>query len=136
MIIINRIVFSTGQAFDMADIPQNRIHVNRFGGDWRGFTIVGDYYYISNEFVDGAEYWREYESNRMVDTGEVDEHGNPILRVETELLTENLGEYCVAGEIVDNRDGTFTVYMRKKTENELLHEALDTLLIEMLEGEE
>ena len=58
-------------------------------------------------------------------------------------VNEDYSSYCVAGEIVDKRDGTFTVSMCKRTEQEL-HDievaALEAenarLLFEMLTGEE
>lgn len=45
-------------------------------------------------------------------------------------------EHCVLCQIRDNIDGTMSVYMGKKTDNELLEEENAALLFQILTGEE
>ena len=40
-----------------------------------------------------------------------------------------LSDFVVAGDIIDKRDGTFTVYMGKKTSSEILEEENAELLL-------
>lgn len=47
-----------------------------------------------------------------------------------EVIKHDLSAFCVAGDIVDHRDGTFTVYMGKKTETEELEEELAAAMLE------
>lgn len=58
-------------------------------------------------------------------------HGEPILNPETgETIPApetDMSDFCVAGSVVDNRDGTVTVKMGKKTEGEMLAELLEVL---------
>lgn len=48
--------------------------------------------------------------------------GNPTGATEEQVQEWDNSEYCVAGPITDNRDGTITAKMGKKTEVELLRE--------------
>lgn len=48
--------------------------------------------------------------------------GNPTGATEEQVQEWDNAEYCVAGPITDNRDGTITAKMGKKTEVELLRE--------------
>lgn len=50
--------------------------------------------------------------------------------------TFDKSEYCLGGDIIDHRDGSFTVYMGMKTSEELLEEENAWLLYKMLTGEE
>ena len=52
----------------------------------------------------------------------------------TETQTRDMSDYCVAGDIVDTRDGNVTVYMGRKTEVEKLREQVEVL--DVLLGEE
>lgn len=72
---------------------------------------------VASDFADGAGL-------TVIDT---DENG-----VETEF---SYNGYCVAGDIVDTRDGKIIVYMGKKTELEVLEEENARLLFENLTGE-
>ena len=45
-----------------------------------------------------------------------------------------MSDYCVAGDVVDTRDGNVTVYMGRKTEVEKLREQVEVL--DVLLGEE
>lgn len=48
--------------------------------------------------------------------------GNPTGETEEHVQEWDNADYCVAGGITDNRDGTITAKMGKKTEVELLRE--------------
>ena len=69
-------------------------------------------------FVDGLSW-----SIVQRDTVPVyDTDGNPTGATEEQVQEWDNSEYCVAGPITDNRDGTITAKMGKKTEVELLRE--------------
>ena len=50
------------------------------------------------------------------------EDGNPTGETTEQVQEWDNSDYCVAGAITDNRDGTITAKMGKKTELELLRE--------------
>lgn len=84
-------------------------------------------------FVDGLAW-----SIKQVNTYPVlDDKGQPTGETKTETQTFDNSDYSVAGSITDNRDGTVTVMMGKKTELELLQEAKDDaeLAAQILLGE-
>ena len=69
-------------------------------------------------FVDGLSW-----SIVQRDTVPVyDTDGNPTGATEEQVQEWDNSDYCVAGPIMDNRDGTITAKMGKKTEVELLRE--------------
>ena len=69
-------------------------------------------------FVDGLSW-----SIVQRDTGPVyDTDGNPTGKTEEQVQEWDNADFCVAGPITDNRDGTCTCKMGKKTEVELLRE--------------
>lgn len=130
----NQIIFTGGTVFDLAQTAKSPIHRHQANGrEWRSLHIVGDYADIAAAFVDNAEYRQEWESQS--DTGEVDAEGNPIYEA-IETQQQDLSAYSIAGEIVDHRDGTITVYMGKPTEMELMQAAFDDLMLEVLGGGE
>ena len=51
-----------------------------------------------------------------------DESGNPTSETTEQVQEWDNSDFCVAGPITDNRDGTITAKMGKKTEVELLRE--------------
>ena len=51
-----------------------------------------------------------------------DTDGNPTGATEEQVQEWDNADFCVAGPITDNRDGTITAKMGKKTEVELLRE--------------
>lgn len=51
-----------------------------------------------------------------------DTDGNPTGATEEQVQEWDNADYCVAGPITDNRDGTITAKMGKRTELELLRE--------------
>lgn len=52
-----------------------------------------------------------------------DEQNEPVIDEVTERKTWDMSEWCVAGAITDNRDGSFTVKMGVRTTAERLEEA-------------
>lgn len=69
-------------------------------------------------FVDGLSW-----SIVQRDTVPVyDTDGKPTGETEEQVQEWDNADYCVAGSIADNRDGTITAKMGKKTEVELLRE--------------
>jgi hypothetical protein len=93
--------------------------------DWRRFTFAGTVAEAAGAFTPGEGGRREWDSNTY------DEAGN---QTGSEVLTEDLSEYCIMGDVVDHRDGTVTVYIGKKTEVEILNETIDALVLEALTG--
>lgn len=72
-------------------------------------------------FVDGLAW-----SIKQVDVYPVlDDKGQPTGETKTETQTFDNSDYCVAGSITDNRDGTVTCMMGKKTDLEILQESKD-----------
>ena len=69
-------------------------------------------------FVDGLS-WSIVQRD-TVPTYDTD--GNPTGETEEQAQEWDNSDYCVAGGITDNRDGTITAKMGKKTEVELLRE--------------
>lgn len=56
--------------------------------------------------------------------------------VEVEYIKDYpLTDFVVAGDIIDKRDGTFTVYIGKKTESEILEEQNAELMLTLVGGE-
>ena len=85
---------------------------HNWGRDCIYITLESDYETIRNLFVDGLEWelLKTFEENKLF--------SNLVKEI------ENLSEYCKAGKISDNRDGTFTVEMGKETEIEKLKKEL------------
>lgn len=72
-------------------------------------------------FVDGLSW-----SIVQRDTVPVyDTDGNPTGETEEQVQEWDNADFCVAGPIADNRDGTCTCKMGKKTEAELMQERLN-----------
>lgn len=88
----------------------------QFNHNWKRdciyITLESDYETIQNLFIDGLEWelLKTFEENKLF--------SNLVKEV------ENLSEYCKAGKIIDNRNGTFTVEMGKETEIEILEKEL------------
>ena len=79
-----------------------------------------------NLFVDNASWNIVQESEEMVETFDeegnliVNENGEPVLKVEIVKNVFDNSDFCIAGPITDNRDGTIDVKMGKFTNEELL----------------
>lgn len=72
-------------------------------------------------FVDGL-VWSIVQRDTVPVYGE---DGNPTGETEEQVQEWDNADYCVAGSIADNRDGTCTCKMGKKTEAELMQERLN-----------
>ena len=84
--------------------------------------LKGEYTNLESIFSDNLKFWVYQEE---VENGEI-------------ILAETFDKsgYCLGGDIVDHRDGSFTVYMGMKTEEEILEEENAMLLYKVLTGEE
>lgn len=135
---MNKVVFSDNTIFDTGEYPiesepnifDKKSILNNVYREVLRITIINSTYeLISQYFVNDAEYSiRQFDINE--ETGE-----------ELETYTDyDKFEYCLAGDIVDHRDGRFTVYMGKKTDYEIemdkLEEENAQLLFENLTGDE
>lgn len=81
--------------------------------DSKAITLEMDYATALATFVDDLDWSIVFQGNSYVDrqTGET---------VIPEPKTYDNSDYCVAGHITDNRNGTVTVKMGKPTDAELL----------------
>lgn len=95
-------------------------HVDHIWGNRnsQAITLEMDSATASTLFVDDAAWSILYQSFNGVD-----ENGNAV----NQEIAHDMSDYCVAGSIVDNRDGTVTVKMGKKTDGEMLTELLEVL---------
>ena len=94
------------------------------GREWKSISVIGTADEVKAAFVDGITYRQQWESAIIAEDG----------TQTTETQTRDLSDYCVAGDVVDTRDGNVTVYMGRKTEVEKLQEQVDVL--DVLLGEE
>lgn len=94
------------------------------GREWKSIAVIGTADDVKAAFVDGITYRQQWESEVIAEDG----------TQTTETQTRDLSDYCVAGDVVDTRDGNVTVYMGRKTEVEKLREQVDVL--DVLLGEE
>lgn len=83
------------------------------GRDSKAITLEMDHATAMETFVDELDWCIVFQPNSHTDpeTGET-------ITPEAEIYDNS--EYCVAGPITDNRDGTVTVKMGKPTDAELL----------------
>lgn len=139
---IYKIKFTNGKEFNCFNEPSISVKMSR-GTNRECLTmgLIADYEGIKESFVDGAQFSILALENPQIQEDEV---LTPVSGVSIEKESLNNGEgyvgyeyfeYSVAGDITDNRDGTFTVIMSKKTEVELLEEENAALLFEKLTGE-
>lgn len=94
------------------------------GREWKSIAVIGTADDVKAAFVDGITYHQQWESAVIAEDG----------TQTTEIQTRDLSDYCVAGDVVDTRDGNVTVYMGRKTEVEKLREQVEVL--DVLLGEE
>ena len=94
------------------------------GREWKAISVVGTADEVKAAFVDGITYRQQWESAIIAEDG----------TQTTETQTRDMSDYCVAGDVVDTRDGNVTVYMGRKTEVEKLREQVEVL--DVLLGEE
>ena len=91
--------------------------------DWgnresKAVTLTATYEQAAQLFVDGLS-WFIVQRDTVPVYGE---DGNPTGETTEQVQEWDNSDYCVAGPITDNRDGTCTCKMGKKTEVELLRE--------------
>ena len=114
----------TERTFDCPVQPAAPISNLTRGREWKAIAVVGTADEAKAAFVDGITYRQQWESAIIAEDG----------TQTTETQTRDLSDYCVAGDVVDTRDGNVTVYMGRKTEVEKLREQVDVL--DVLLGEE
>ena len=114
----------TERAFDCPSQPAAPISNLTRGREWKSISVIGTADEVKAAFVDGITYRQQWESAIIAEDG----------TQTTETQTRDLSDYCVAGDVVDTRDGNVTVYMGRKTEVEKLREQVDVL--DVLLGEE
>ena len=88
---------------------------------------------LVNTFSDGASIIRRLKEKRIEkqlvsEATETEEAVYQEVEVEYDQHYP-LTDFVVAGDIIDKRDGTFVVYMGKKTESEILEEQNAELLL-------
>lgn len=94
--------------------------------DWGGreskaVTLTMTHAAAAQLFVDGL-VWSIVQRDTVPVYGE---DGKPTGETEEQVQEWDNADYCVAGSIADNRDGTCTCKMGKKTEAELMQERLN-----------
>ena len=86
------------------------------GRDTKAITLEMTHAQAVSLFVDGLAWIIKHFNIYSV----FDDKGQPTGETQTETQTFDNSDYCVAGSITDNRDGTVTVMMGKPTETETL----------------
>ena len=114
----------TERTFDWPVQPAAPISNLTRGREWKSISVIGTADEVKAAFVDGISYRQQWESAIIAEDG----------TQTTETQTRDLSDYCVAGDVVDTRDGNVTVYMGRKTEVEKLREQVEVL--DVLLGEE
>lgn len=114
----------TERTFDCPVKPAAPISNLTRGREWKSIAVIGTADDVKAAFVDGITYRQQWESSIIAEDG----------TQTTETQTRDLSDYCVAGDVVDTRDGNVTVYMGRKTEVEKLREQVEVL--DVLLGEE
>ena len=114
----------TERSFECPVQPAAPISNLTRGREWKSIAVVGTADEVKAAFVDDITYRQQWESAIIAEDG----------TQTSEMQTRDLSDYCVAGDIVDTRDGNVTVYMGRKTEVEKLREQVDVL--DVLLGEE
>ena len=114
----------TERTFDCPVQPAAPISNLTRGREWKSIAVIGTADEVKAAFVDGISYRQQWESAIIAEDG----------TQTTETQTRDLSDYCVAGDVVDTRDGNVTVYMGRKTEVEKLREQVEVL--DVLLGEE
>lgn len=94
--------------------------------DWdnresKAITLTATYEQAAQLFADGL-VWSIVQRDTVPVYGE---DGKPTGETEEQVQEWDNADYCVAGPITDNRDGTITAKMGKKTEAELMQERLN-----------
>ena len=95
-------------------------------GDYRKYmTIEFDMTHDINKNVDLNRLFNDYvKINHQTWRATDDNEPMPVYT--------DYSEYCICGDVINHKNGRFTVYMLKKTESELLRDQADELLFTML----
>ena len=104
------------------------------------FCVEGQTYEsVKALFADDAQYGDTVQQITY-ETVTDEESGEQTVNEVTNEVVTDLSEFCIAGDITDKRDGTFTVVMGKKSDSEIEIENLEienaALLYENLTGGE
>lgn len=137
-----KIVFANGTEFTCPEQAQNPVAAWPKGRDWKKITVIGTVEAVKEAFIDNASYQRQWDSERtefVFDeiTGEqlFDENELPLTVTSVRTEIDDLSDYSIAGDIVDQRNGNISVYMGRLTEVELLESTIDQLVLEALGGD-
>ena len=80
---------------------------------------------VEMSYADAVALFADDTSQNIVQEHEIqkeieDEEGNITFKQSIEIEVYDNSDYCIAGDIIDHRDGTVTVKMGKPTATELL----------------
>lgn len=98
-----------------------RLHDNEWNNrESKALTIEMSYEDAMNIFVNDVEWKIVQDNNALVD--KVNEETGEIFQ-EWETVQESYdnSEYCIAGDVIDHRNGKITIKMGKPTAEELLN---------------
>lgn len=123
---MNKIIFSNGEIFDSTSYPieieppifSKQILIDGINRDFLRITVNNTTYEkVKSNFVNNAVY--------VIRQFDVDTNGNEL----STYIDYDWSEYSVAGEIIDHRDGRFTIYMAKPNKYE---SAIDNLITDSI----
>lgn len=128
----------TGAALEVVSSMQGRNIMRGLTRDVMIFIIQSSYEEVEAFFHDGVQLEDVQTVTKVVISEATEENPNPIPERVTEEVVTDLCAYSLAGNIIDSRDGNFTVTMGAKTELELKNEELeaDSVALRILLGEE
>ena len=112
------IYFKTNNTEYPADIAGKVTDRDWDGRESKAVTLEMTHAQAAQLFTDGLS-WSIVQRDTVPVYGT---DGNPTGATEEQVQEWDNSDYCVAGGITDNRDGTITAKMGKKTEVELLRE--------------
>ena len=109
-------ILINGTEYPAEKIDATNKNIRWDGRDTAAITLPMTHDQAVGLFVDGLAW-----SIKQVNIYPVfDKQGQPTGETKTETQTFDNSDYCVAGSITDNRDGTVTCMMGKPTETETL----------------
>lgn len=114
----------TERTFECPASPAAPVAPFMQGREWKRVTVTGTAEEALEAFTDGITWRQEW------DSAVIGEDGTET----TEVQVRDLSDFCVAGDVVDHRDGTVSVYMGRRTKTEILQDQVDVLGV--LLGEE
>lgn len=110
-----QIIFENGTVFDISQTYANEIDPSilsfksMMNGEKREilrFTLEANVNNVLNNFKNNVKYIQR------------------IINENNESIDYDRSEYCIAGDVVDHRDGRVSVYMAMKTDNETMQYGL------------